>query len=84
MKNCKDGLNNFIILFLIIHELENKDDFCFYNSYMFSQCISKEDINLGEANNVLGPIINIWISPELIDESNKVKCSRTKDLTFGF
>lgn len=38
----------------------------------------KKGINLGEGNNVLGPIINIRIPPqsELVDESNKAKCSR--------
>lgn len=34
----KNGLNNVILTipFLIIHELENKDGFCFYNFSMFS------------------------------------------------
>lgn len=41
-----NGLKNVIltILFFIFHELENKDDFCFYNSSMFSVYLKDRNI----------------------------------------
>lgn len=54
-----------------------------YSVFIILKCFpsvfqKKKGINLGEGNNVQGPIINIWISPqsELVDKINKAKCSR--------